>query len=72
MCTHVLYISVCTAYELKCHNNFVCAAQAKLSAEAEKAVSAAFTGEPTVENLYYAISTMAYTGKKSELYLSLS
>lgn len=40
--------------------------QAKLSADAEKAVRAAFTGEQTVENLYYAISAMAYTGKKSE------
>ena len=38
----------------------------KLSSEAQQAVKSALTGEPTVENLYYAISTMAYTGMKSK------
>ena len=37
-----------------------------LSPEAKQAVKNALTGESSVENLYYAISTMAYTGMKSK------
>ena len=40
----------------------------KLSPEAEQAVKNALTGESSVENLYYAISTMAFTGMKSKRY----
>lgn len=40
--------------------------QIKLSSEEEQVVRDAFKGEPSVENLFYAISTTAYTGKKSE------
>ena len=37
-----------------------------LSPEAKQAVKNALTGESSVEQLYYAISTMAYTGMKSK------
>ena len=40
--------------------------QAKLSPEAKQKVQAVFAGEPTVEDLYYAVSTIASTGKKSK------
>ena len=43
--------------------------QIKLSSESQQTVKNALTGESTVENLYYAISTMAYTGMKSERYM---
>jgi hypothetical protein len=42
-----------------------------LSPEAQQAVKNALTGESSVENLYYAVSTMAYTGMKSKGYLQI-
>lgn len=54
-------------YHVYMHALGNCTLQAKLTSEAKQNVQAVFSGEPSVEKLYYAISAIAHTGKESKL-----